>query len=117
MLSLPDERPAPKSSGHSFNVFGPSLKFKDVQAKTPTIMICLQSPTKPILMKISADFECLPGLSSTLGSEEEGPQRPKTGDYTQAEVGGLQTAFFEALFKRRLSRTFLSAVSNNHLPM
>lgn len=64
MSLLPGERSALKSSEYSFKVFGPSLKFKDAQVKPATIMIlCLPGSTKAILMKRSADFECILGLS------------------------------------------------------
>lgn len=89
MLSLTDERPPPKSSEDTFKVFQPSLKFKDAQKETPPVQICIQSSTKPILMKISAVFECLPGLSEAVWGVKKHTMDQKNGDHTKDRSGGL----------------------------
>lgn len=99
--SLPDERPALKSSEDSFKVFGSHLKLKDAQVKLPTIMICLQGSTKPILMKISADLECLPDLSKHILEIQKKYTRAKR-DYTKDRSQSLMNcSFFEALSNRK----------------
>lgn len=90
-----------KSSEDSFKVFGSHLKLKDAQVKLPTILMCLQGSTKPVLMKISADLECLPDLSKHILEIQKKYTIAKR-DYTKDRSQSLMNySFFEALSKKK----------------